>query len=330
MNMEWRQQLGKLLRDESGLETPPILSFSCLPAAAAGAIGRDRMGRIQLAVNLRAFSAGLFPSDGERRFFMGFVCLSGARYIQMAAETDRPPQTYLEGLARLEALVFRRKRRKFPLCCPRPRRDGGRELRFTPAGLFCAVSALEEARERWGGLLSAGEREKLRPLAAELAALAALPEIGYYKGTLPRSSLIWTIGQAAALLARHPDLADGPELGALVREGGALRTPEQLLERWEETKNPLCLGLAVRLLALSGGLTAALAAGHGGLQSAAGAYRADCVRLARLYTASGSAPLSDALAAAEKIAAGLNRSWERSGMPTGSGAVHPMEDAWRV
>lgn len=330
MSVEWRRQLGKLLQDEAGPETPAVLKFSRPPASAAGKIWRDRMGRIQFEVNLRAFSAGLFPSDGERRFFMGFICLCGARYIQMTAEADRPPQTYLEGLARLETLVFRRKRRKFPLYCPRSQNGGGWNFRFTPAGLFCAVSALEEARKRWSGLLSAGEREKLTGLSAELAALAALPEIGYYEGSLPQSSLIWTVRKAGELMARDPDAADGPAQGALVREDGALCAPEQLLERWEETKNPLCLGLALRLLALSGGLTAALNAGHDGLRRAAGACRADCVRLTGLYTACGSAPLRDDLTAVEKIAAGLNRGWEQSGMPAGSGAVHPMEDAWRT
>ena len=330
MSMEWRRQFGKLLQDAVGSEAPPVPVFSWSPASAAGKIGWDRTGRVRWQINLRAFSAENFPSDGERRFFMGYACLSGARYIQMTAEAGRPPRTYLEGLARLELLVFRQNRRKFPLYCPWPPKNGGRDFRFTPAGLFCAVSALEEARERWGGLLSAGEQEKLSELSAELAALAALPEIGYYGGALPRSSLIWTIEQAAALPARYPEAADEPALSTLVREGGVLCAPEQLLTRWEETNDPLCLGLAMRLLALSGGLTETLRAGHTGLQGAAGAYRADCVRLARLYTASGSAPLSDALAAAEKIAAGLNRSWERSDMPAGLGTVRPMGDVWRT
>lgn len=329
MRVEWRRQFGKLLRDKAGLETPPALMFSWTPVSAAGKIGWDRMGRIQMKVNLRAFSAKHFPSEGARRFFMGYTCLLGARCVQMMAETYRPPQTYLEGLARLEALAFRQKRRNFPLYCPWFQRNGERKFRFTPASLFCAVSALEEARERWGGLLSAGEGEKLSELAAELAALAALPEIGYYGGAMPKSSLIWTARQAGALLARHPELADGSALSALVWKGEALCTPEQLLIRWEKTKDPLCLGLAMRLLALSGGFTASLNMEHAGLRDAAGAYRADCVRLAKLYGSSGSAPLADDLSAAEKIAAPLNRSWEQAGAPAASGTVRPMEDAWR-
>ena len=330
MSAEWRRRFGELLRDETEPEARPVLRFSWSPASAAGELGWTRTGRLRFKVNLRAFSVGRFPSDGERRFVMGFVCLTGARYIRMMSEAFRTPQTYTEGLARLELLALRRKRRGFPLYCPWFPKDGGRDFRFTPAGLFCSASALEEARERWGGLLSAEERGKASELAAELAALAALPEIGYYVGALPQSSLIWTIQQVAALLARRPEAADEPALRTFIGDNGELCTPERLLALWDETNDPLCLGLAMRLLALSGGLTEALRAGHDGLRGAASAYRADCVRLAGLYTASGSVPLFDTLAAAEKIDAGLNRSWERSGMPAGSGTVRPMGDVWRV
>lgn len=329
MSAAWKQQFGESLQEAVGLEAPPTLMFSWLPTSAAGKIGWNRMGRIQMKFNPRTFSTAYFSSDGERRFFMGYACLSGAQYIQMMAETSPPPQTYLEGLAQLEVLVFRQRRRSFSLHCPWFLKNGGWRFRFTPASLFCAVSAMEEARERWGGLLSAGENEKLSELAAELTALAALPEIGYYGGALPQSSLIWTVRQVGALLARYPEAADRSALGALVWEGGALCTPEQLLVRWEETKNPLCLGLAMRLLVLSGGLTAALNMGHAGLRSVAGAYRVNCVQLAKLYAASGSASLADALSAAEKIAAHLNQSWEQAGVPAGSGTVRPMKDAWR-
>lgn len=328
---EQRRQLDELFRKTVlTLADSPILIFTWSPASSVGEIGWDRIGKVQVRINLRAFSGHHFRTDSGRRFFAGYVCLYLTRHLSAMEAANRIPRTYLEGLAHLESLFRQEERRKFPIYCLWPGGPRGRRFCFTPASLFCASAALEEAGKRWGGLLSDGESEILSKSLEELSVMAALPEIGYYKGPFPESSLIWTIRQTGKLLKRCPALPDrAAVLGSLVWDADTLCTPEQLLVRWEETGDSLCLGLALRLLTLSGGLASMLKKGSAGLRSAADTYCRDCVRLAKLCRASHSVLLSDTLAAAEKIAAPLNRGMEQAEVRTRFGTVRPMGDAWR-
>ena len=328
----WKRQLQGLFEEEAAtLEAPPVLTFTWKLSPVVGEINWDRTRGTWARLNLRAFSGSGFPTPGGRRFFANYACLCLIWHLRILEGKAQAPRTYLEGLAQLEGGLRQAAGRRISLYRLLPAGPRGIRFCYTPIDLFCASSALEDTQKQWGNLLSAGEAETLARRAEELAALAALPEIGYYGGTLPESSLIRTFRQAGALMVRYPDLAgEAGFLKTLSANPETLCTPEHLLARGEANRDPFCLGSALRLLALTGRLTEALMAGNTGLQSTAAAYRRDCVQLAKLCRKSGSAPLADTLAAAEKIAAPLNRSWERAGGTVYMETIRPMGDVWRA
>ena len=328
----WRRSLRQLFQNgaDTDPERLPSLSFTWTLSSAVGETGWDQSGKAWARINLHSLS-GFFPTPSGQQFFAGFACLYLAQAFRTLEGGGRKPQTYLEGLARLEALFRRAEGRRVSLCCLWRRNGWSRHFTYTPLSLFCAFSALEEARARWEGLLSPPEAEALARRTEELAALADLPETGYRTGVLPESTLVRALEQAGTLLTRHPDLAEEPgPLAALSWNRERLCTPEELLVRGEEQEDPLCLGIALRLMALSGGLTESLSGGRSGLARTAGGFRRSCARLAKLCLASGTGPLVDALMAAEKIAGPLNRSWALAGLPARLETVRPMGDAWRI
>ena len=272
-------------------------AFGWEPRGPAGRVIWRREGTVRLWFNLRPLRTGASGSEDGQQLFLRFFCRWMAEHARFLSGAETEPVSYLHGLALLERLA-RRNNRNASRDVWLPRRTGpvfrGRRPWFSAVSLLCARPAL---------VWASGQRE-LPPETAVLDALEQLPEIGWYGGRTPESSLAWSWKQAGTF---PPDL-DAPVLRAF-REAPPEGGP------WET-------GLALRLAALSDApLARPLWPTARDLQTAGTALAEANRRWSGPF-------LFACLTAAEKLLLPLNRTLCACDAPVGAGTVHPMGGVW--
>lgn len=284
------------------------LRFCWEPWGDAGRLEWDEARGVQMWLNLHALWAVYCEiSPGLRPFFLSFFCRCMAEHGRLLVHGTEP-RSYLHGLALLEGLRCRTEtegRRRLHLSASGERGFQKKRRWLTPLNIFCAAEAFPWTVERRGGICSPAERETLGRLETGLRALAALPEVGWYGGSFPESSLIWALGT----LSRLPETE---RTSSPFRRGSA----EDLEDLLESGGGPWRDGLALRLAALTDRPLPEP------LREAAKRLQEDGVGLARACRDCGWAMLRDDLMAAERLLAPLQRAM--GGTAGCAGSVHPM------
>lgn len=322
------QRLQELLSQLTAhLDACPELTFGWSMNDRAARIRYLSPDRVRVEVNLRFARGTEALSEGAWEFRLCACACCIARRLRLEEEAAvSAPRSYLHGLAQIEALHERYISRAGSLSLPPEGRTG--RIRLTAADLFCAVAGISQAMEWCGSMLSPEELESQQRMLRELEMLSEVPEVACFGPKVPENSMVWCARTVEKLLERDPALARLPVLSAMCGEQGSICSLAQLMERFTQTGDALCGGIALRLFGFSNRDFTRLLSDkpdiRRSLEEAAHEYRSHSVDFARVCGWAENQILRDNLLGLERMNAHLNAAMERHGMPCQTGLVHPL------